>query len=886
MCFTTIRWIRLTRADSIPNSVYSIYKDRSGNIWVGTFAGGINLMMRGKAAFQHYKHIPGRKNGPSHNMVTNFLEDERGQLWIGTDGGGLNVFDPQNKTFKHYTAANSNLSSDVILSLFQNQEKQLWVGTWADGLYRFDPNSGRVKRFTRETHALGSNNIFDIESDFAGNLWMASFWGGLTFLDPTGDSTRIYRSENSNLSDDDVRVICRDHDGTFWVGTDAGLDHFDPVSKKFVNYQHEQSDTGSLSKGFVLSILVSRDSTLWVGTIGGLNRFDRETGTFEHYTVDVGLPNDEIRSIVEDNDGMLWLGTNKGLSRFNPVTETFVNYDMSDGLRINEFSSRSSLLLSNGSLVFGGNNGFNMFQPKNLERNSFIPPVLLTDFRIFNESVEIGERDSLLQQDISETRAIELSYRHSVFSFDFVALNYISPEKNQYAYMMQGFESSWNYVGSRRTATYTNLDPGRYVFKVKASNNDGIWNETGASVNILIHPPFWKTWWAYLIEALLVLALISFVLNYFISRQRLRHKLKMEHLELEKMYELDQIKTHFFTNISHEFHSPLTLIIDPLEKIVKTFHVDEKLRNSLELIHRNARRLQRMTRQLMDFQKLETGDLQLYLSRGDIVQFVKAIFYSFADYASQHQITFKFESEIEDAAVWFDPDKLDKVVYNLLSNAFKFTPDGGTVRVGVSLLSGSQLKQMNLQDKADRYIEIQVQDNGIGIAKDQIDNIFKRFYQIDTSDSTNKRGIGIGLAFIYEILRLYQGDISVDSEHQKGTTFTVRIPVDEHYLEENQLVGEFKHQPMNDFYMSDLAGSISKPSKQNGQPDAHKGKEDIPSILIVEDDMQILDYIQKSLQSECRIYKATNGEEGLEKGRKNDTGSDHIGYYDARDHRN
>ena len=782
------------------NSIYTIYRDISGNIWVGTFAGGINLMMRGRGVFQHYKHIPGR-NSLSHNMTNRFLEDNQGNLWIATDGGGLNKFDPQTGFFEQFSRSNGRFGSDVILSLFLDRQNRFWVGTWADGLYQFDPESGRTRNYTRTSHGLASNNIFDIETDAQDGLWVATFWGGVTHVQE--QNSVIYNSENSGLSNDDVRVLYKDHDGTFWIGTDDGLDHFDPETRTFINYQHDDQDSTSLSKGFVLSILASRDSTLWIGTIGGLNRFDRKSGTFQHYTTEDGLPNDEIKSIVEGENDILWLGTNMGLSRFDPKTEEFLNYDISDGLQSNEFNARSGLKMSDGRLVFGGNNGFNMFQPDMLQRNTFVPPVIITDFRIFNRTVPIRGPDSLLQKHISETRSLELSYRHSVFSFEFVALNYISPEKNQYAYMMEGFETDWNYIGTRRTATYTNLDPGHYVFRVKASNNDGIWNESGTFIDIVINPPFWRTWWAYLIEALLVILIISFVANYFIGRQKLRNKLKMEHLELEKMYELDQMKTHFFTNISHEFHSPLTLIIDPLEKMISSLDIGEKLKNSLDLVHRNARRLQRMTNQLMDFQKLETGDLQLYLSRGDIVLFIKGIFYSFTDYARQHNVAFQFESDVDHDTVWFDPDKLDKIIYNLLSNAFKFTPEGGAVSVRMSFLSRkAELQAHGLEDNAERYVQICVKDSGIGIPKDQLKNIFRRFYQIEQNGNNQHRGIGIGLAFVYEILRLYQGDIDVSSEPENGTEFTVRIPIDEHYLEEHQLVGEFKLDSIEDFTAS------------------------------------------------------------------------------------
>ncbi len=848
------------------NSIWSIYEDRAGTIWIGTYAYGINLLTGRKSYFQHYKHHPGNDNCLSQNMVNSFWEDEDNNLWIATDGGGLNCFDRSNNRFVVYNRKNSNIGTDVIVSLFQDSHGRLWVGTWADGLYQFDKKSKKFIRYSREKDGLASNRILHISEDKDGGLWLCTFWGGLTYFNIEKGITEIYDQNNSGLSDNDVRVAIQDFDGNLWIGTDVGVDFLNRTTKSFTSYKHSDQDENSLSSGFVHEIIQTRDSTIWIGTTSGLNKWDRKTFKFVHYNTAKGLPDDEIKCIIEDRDHILWLSTNKGISRFDTKSETFKNYDVSDGLQGNEFNARSGIKTAHGEIIFGGNNGFNIFLPDNLKDNTYIPPVVITDFKIFNKPVPIGANDSPLKKHISETQKLTLSYRDAVFSFEFAALNYISPEKNQYAYMMQGFESDWNYVKSTRTATYTNLDPGDYVFNVKASNNDGIWNEAGVSLNIKIEPPFWKTWWAYLIEALLALAIIGFVLNYFISRHRLRNALKMEQLELEKMYELDQMKTQFFTNISHELHSPLTLILSPLEKLIKSRKTDDKVQNSLKLIHRNAQRLLRMTNQLKDFQKLETGDLRLTLSRGNIIHFIEEVVRSFQDYAIDHHIRFNFQAEQDDVIAWFDPDKLDKIIYNLLSNAFKFTPDEGTITVTVTILSSEMLPQSDQKkDLAARYIEIRVQDSGIGIPQDKLERIFQRYYRVENDDGHQYEGSGIGLSFVYELVKLYGGEISVSSNEGQGTKFTVLIPIDEQYLEENQLVDKFNVVPLDISTDQDLTATDLEEFETSEFAKQEEPVKDIPIILIVEDDNEIRKYIKDSLESKYRVICAEDGLEGVKK---------------------
>lgn len=845
------------------NSIWTIYKDRVGLMWLGTYAGGVNVYTGSRNYFKHYKHYPGHANSLSNNMVNAFWEEDESKIWIATDGGGLNLLDWQHNEFTHYTTANSNIGSNIIVSLFEDSRDRLWVGTWGDGLYHFDRERNQFIRYSREQHGLGSNNILHIQEDDKGGLWLATFWGGLTYFNPQTNTAKVYTVQNSGLSNDDVRVLCFDVQGRLWVASDIGVDLFYPETEVFKKYQYDENDRNSISKGFVHSILETVDSTIWVGTAGGLNKYDHDTDSFIHYTKQAGLPDNTVKSMLEDGEGNIWIGSNKGISRFDPETEIFKNFDMSDGLQGNEFNDMSCYRTSAGYMLFGGTNGFNMFKLEDVEVNQFIPPVVITDFRIFNKPVPVGGEDSPLSKHISETQNLNLSYKHSVFSFEFVALNYILPEKNQYAYMMEGFDADWNYVGGIRSATYTNLDPGNYIFRVKASNNDGVWNEEGASIYIIISPPFWKTWWAYLIQFLIVCSIILFVISYFVGRQRLRTALKIEHLELENMYELDRKKMQFFNNISHEINSPITLILDPLEKLIKNGKVEKRVKSSLALIHRNASRLKRMIDQLKDFHSIETGNLKLQLSRGDIIQFIRNIANSFNEYAEVRKINYEFSSDHESYDAWFDSDKLDKILYNLLSNAFKFTTENGEVKLSVSILPSYKLNAETY--KAEKYIEIIVKDTGIGISKEKRDDIFKRFNHLDEYNGRQFDGSGIGLAFAHELIVLYKGHIDFVSEEGKGTEFIVHIPVDEQFLEENQLVSEFTVIPVEDRAMSYQSDSVNRTDVSGDNVQQQTQTQNLPVLLVIDDDREVRKYIKDTLDLKYRIIEAEDGTDGIKK---------------------
>ncbi|MBN2420163.1 MAG: response regulator [Deltaproteobacteria bacterium] len=525
------------------NSIYSIYRDNIGDIWIGTFSGGINLLNYSKQGFIHYENRP---NSISNNSVWEFSEDKEGNIWIATDGGGLNKYNPKTEEFEYYNSTNSNLKADAVLTVYVDSGDKIWIGTWSAGLNLFNRQIKSFTCFEMENSTLG-NNVFDIVEDENNHLWLAT-QAGLVRFNKGDRSFTSYDMNNSSLLDNYIEVIKLSRKGDLFLGASKGFTIFDPVSETFTNFTHDENNSNSLSHNFVTDIFEESDTTVWIATRNGLNKLDRTTNKIKRYFKENGLPNDSISGIEKDEKGFLWISTNGGLSRYNPGTGEFKNYTKVDGLQSNNFIKKSRYKSKNGNLYFGGDNGFNEFNPLDIVENINIPPVIITDFQIFNKSVKPDINGSPLKKQISQTRELVLTHNDSVISFGFVTLNYVSSNKNQYAYMLEGFDREWNYIGNRRTATYTNLSPGSYMFRVKGSNNNNVWNETGASIKIIITPPFWQTMW---FKAAGVLFLILLILGIYCLRTRsiCKRNRQLEVLVQERTRELADERNLFRTLI-------------------------------------------------------------------------------------------------------------------------------------------------------------------------------------------------------------------------------------------------------------------------------------------------------------------------------------------------
>jgi ligand-binding sensor domain-containing protein/signal transduction histidine kinase/DNA-binding response OmpR family regulator len=844
-------------------TVSALFEDKQDNLWVGTHRGGVNLFNPYTDKFTLYR----QKSDPqslSYNDVKAFCEDSEGHIWIGTDGGGLNLFDPVKNSFLHYRYNPydaKTIGSDAVLHIMEDSEHNLWVGTWGGGLNLMDRRTGRFTRFMNDpldAFSISSDYIQKIFEDSRHNLWIATYYGGLNLFDrKTRKFTRITDdpTHQTRLSGNNIVSITEDKKQRIWIGTDdGGLNCYEPSQQKFTHYFNKEEKKPDLRVLFIDS-----KGQLWVGQTG-LYLFDDKADVFSLYTTKAGLANEFIKGITEDEQGNFWIATSNGLTKFNPNTLESRKYNTGDGLQDIEFEANAYLKTKQGQMFFGGTNGFNSFYPDDIRINTFIPPVFLTDFQVFNQKIIPGIKGSPLDNDISFTDAITLTYKQSTFSFGFAALNYAASENNQYAYKLEAWDKDWNYAGNEHKISYTNLAPGEYVFRVKASNNDGVWNDTGAMVKVTVTPPFWESWWfRTLVVAVILGAAISFF--YF------KRKFDLRKLEEKKREEMHQEQLQFFTNISHEFRTPLSLIMGPLERLQKD-NTASPSGHSYKLMYRNANRLLNLLNELMDFRKVESGGLKLKVMPGNLALFLKEIAEEFGDLATERQFAFNVIIPAKLPETWFDRQVLEKIVINLISNSFKYTEDGGiiTVEAMVSVEEFEPSFENELVVKSDykagKYIYIRVSDNGIGISKESIHHLFERYYKITDSHL----GSGIGLAFVKSLALLHKGHIHVYSERNKGTEIIIGIPArKEDYDKTERWI---KNQEETGVRLESI------PHKYEEHPAAVDEKiiqgvevprttHPAPHILLVEDNAELRTFLKDSLGPLYHITEAMDGQSGL-----------------------
>lgn len=838
------------------NVVTSLYKDNQGIIWVGTFKKGLNYYHPDLIKFRHYKHEPSNPASIGYDDINCFAEDRTGNIWIGTNGGGLYYFDRKSEQFRHYVHNPSNpnsLSSNVIVKLYVDKNNILWIGSYFGGLTKFDG-----KRFVHyqhqpdDPHSISDNKVWDIFIDSENNFWVATLGGGLDRFDPQRGQFDHFRAGMRNsISSDYVLSMVEDKNKQLWIAAAVGLNKLDIINRRFEYYYYDANQPNSLSNNNVISVLVDKRGLIWAGTREGLNVLDVQKQLFRRLYAKDGLADNIIQTLVEDNFGNVWVGTPSGLTRVsvkfdanNQLQFSFQNYDKSDGLQGKEFNEKACLKLSSGEILFGGTNGFNLFDPAKIRTNTHVPPVVFTNFQIFNQPVEVNKpfnRRVILSASITETQKIVLKYRENVFSIEFAALNYLHPEKNQYRYRLEGFNDQWLRPDpGQYKVTYTNLDPGKYVFRVIASNDDGIWNNTGATIEIEVLPPFYRTRWAILLYCLFLVGLLLLARKILLDRARMRFNIENAKKESQRLHELDMMKIKFFTNISHEFRTPLTLILSPLDKILKNLKEGE-LKSQLSLVYRNAQRLLRLVNQLLDIRRMEVEEFKLHPQYADMVAFVKDITHSFSDIAESQHIQYSFHSNVATLFMYFDIDKVDKIMYNLLSNAFKFTPQGGQIQVDLKY-------QRDALNDGKGVVEISVRDTGIGIPKDKHEKIFEQFFQHEHPGNVVNQGSGVGLALVKEFVKLHQGSISVESEPDKGSCFIVSLPVITEAIVDTTVIEE------------NITSSGIEVLDDN-QPRQQKPL----TVLIIEDNHDLRFYLKDNLRHRYHVLEASNGKEGYQK---------------------
>ncbi|WP_342648162.1 two-component regulator propeller domain-containing protein [Mucilaginibacter sp. CSA2-8R] len=825
-------------------SIRSILIDKQGICWIGTYQGGINKYDQNLTFFSLKKSNPFDPNGLSAPFVTSFAEGTNGNIYVGTDGGGLNLFNPQTRLLNHVPIKSklANVTPGVsILTLIKAKNNRLWIGTYQNGLFGYDIKTGAYQQFIKDGSkaSLSSNDIFCLMEDKRGKLWIGTNGAGVNVLDPvTGivDSKlpeEILGQVPRTLHNGFIRAFEEDKHGNIWIGTNGGgINIYNPETKHYTILQRSNK---TFPSDKINTIYEDRHGVLWIGTNDeGLVSIDESRKYLRIFNERNGLPNNVILKVIEDQNGKIWVTTNKGVSALDVAKKSFVSYNSFNGLQNNAFIQGAAFAAGNGQLYFGGADGFNYLMPSEVKINKNVPPVLFTNLTISGKTVSSTDK-SHLNEDITVAEKFTVDYKQS-FALSYVAVNYTSPKQNHYAYRLKGFEKDWIDAGSNTMVYYTNLNPGEYVFEVKASNNDGVWNNTGKSIKIIVKPPFWLTWYAYIIYIASAIGVLLYIRHRGILQLQQEFKHEQEKREQERLRELDQSKIKFLTNLSHEFRTPIALIMAPADKLLNQ-PVDIQTSAQVNIIKRNARRLLNMVNQLLDFRKLEEQELKLCTAEGDVIAFLKDVSESFRDLSEKKRITFVFNSGLEGLLMRFDHDKLERVLFNLLSNAFKFTPEGGKVMLAVYLRTDAEQNQQG-------NLVIEVSDTGIGIGANQQAQIFERFFQSDQSPAILNQGSGIGLSIVREFVIMHRGTINVKSEPGQGSIFTVELPYDAVNL-------PLQSTPESLTEQHDL--TVTGIETESGEQ---------PLLLIIDDNEEFRFYLKDHLKANYRIIEAANGKEG------------------------
>jgi len=835
------------------NSVKSLFKDRKGSIWIGTYYGGINLWDQSNVNFQNITQNQSGK-GLNYNVVSSIATHDS-SLFFGTEGGGLNIWNKKNDTYKYITQNNSPLSDNNIKELKILDKDKLWIGTFKSGLQIFNIKKNRFETLVLHEQLdtfLNNVGVYAINKDRFNNVWIGTFGQGLIKFNLETKAFQHFQSSDQDenlLTNNLIRSIFIDNEDYVWVGTEKGLNRI--------------SETGSIHHYFydktlqygddVLSVYQDNFNTIWAGTKSkGLFIYDGEKFSSISLEVDNSLIS-TVHSIQEDDKQNLWLSTNQGIVKYNYKNNQIKLYNQTDGVISNEFNDNASLKVGTSQFYFGGPEGVTFINSDNLITNSYSPQVILTDFKIREDDTESSSKENVLTYSLPYTESINLSYKQGNFSISFSIPNFINSNNNKYKYRLNGLEKEWN-VTTSNTASYTIQNPGKYIFEIAGANNDGVWNETTSKLNIYVAPAPWRTWWAFAFYGLLILTALFFLYSILKSKTKLKHELELEHIETERTKEINQTKLEFFTNISHEFRTPLSLILGPLNQIIEGYRGSSKIYKKLLVIENSANHLLQLINRLMDFRKFENKLFKLEAAEGNIVKFLKEIYLSFTEYASDGEYDFSFNCKDEEILVYYDRNKLERVFYNLISNAFRYTPKGGIITINVK--------------KTNNNIIIDVEDNGVGIAQEYRDKIFERFFEVAVNnkpDGNYNKGTGIGLSIAKNIVELHKGDITVKSnENDKGSIFSVYLPLGREHLSDQEIIENFK-----------FSDDISQYVKQLEEPNmVYQDSIDITdetvkqTILLVEDNKPLRKFIKDLLKESYNIIEAENGKLGFEKAKK------------------
>ena len=885
--YGTFEYVNNFKGGNLSNvEIFSICKSSNGDFWLGTTGLGlakIENINSPEKKITFYKNNPLNNQSISNNQVYKLFIDKSNVLWCGTDEG-LNKLDLYLLPFQYFTFTDRS-KKDQVRSIYSLDGKNVWLGTTKSGLFKHNIVSGEGKNINFNNRFLNSNRsllidgnniwngtlagvynlnetsteykhtieghaVFTFIKDSKGNIW-AGTNNGLYKIKP--DGTRVnYLSNvsNSNGSRKFVRSLYEDHLGKIWIGFEnSPLMYFDPKKDTFHTLSNKKGNN-NLFSSIVFNITEYPNNVIWLGTESGMNKITfigKDKYTVKNYSEENGLSDKSINSILPDNKGNLWLGTIKGLVKFNIKKESFQNY-----LHNISFNSNSSIKVNNHCFLFGSHEGFVLFDPIAIKSDSKAPEVVISDLKLSNKSVGVSKEvngEVILNKDISYTKEITLNYGNQ-FTIEFTGLHFSNPENILYAYKLDGFDDNWTYTKAKnRSATYTNLDSGTYTFIVKASNFSGKWSNNPQKLIITILSPPWKSWWAILIYFALFILIIRVVLKYILIQTKQRNQIRFEQKEKEQLKKLNQMKVQFFTDISHEFRTPLSLIVGPAEDLLDLDETSDTVKNKVKLIYRNSTKLLYLLDELMMFQKMEQGMLKLNNVNSNIIDFLQDIYNNFKTLADKKQVEFNLISEVQNLYIDFDPPKMEMIMNNLLFNAFKFAKStGGLINIFISKLTLHELPE-NLDKRIPNWICIAIEDNGKGLSADEFKNLFQRFF----SDSTIK-GSGVGLSLTKNLIELHNGVITAESEPDIKTTFKVYLP--QQSLVENS--GDYK-------YLSEYDVSMIIPESNEDEVNSIESEKYQYTILVVDDNPEVLAYLEMTFSDNgYKIAKAHNGQEALD----------------------
>ena len=860
----------------LSNSIWSLYRDKEERIWMGYYNKGLGVFDPLLDKFNEIESIFNVSNSLQESSVTSIVEDGKKRFWMGMDGGGIDILDMTsgNGQYIHINSKShgvySGLTSDYILTVFIDSQQNVWAGSWDKGVYLLKNGSTRFINYNEQNTKgdLGSNTITSIAEDQNGIIWLGSFNNGLQSYDPS-DSKFTHHAEGPfaelELDHSYIWKVLVDYKNNIWLGTTKGLFK---VSKKADHTFNIMSMSDRLSQEYnnpltannILSLYESSDHSIWIGTKGAsLCKYDPGKDSLTWYNKSNGLEEESVSAINEDLDGNMWIAGNSGLTKLDLKSNTFTHFTINDGLLSNDYNMNATFRDDQGNIYVGGYMGVDYFNPDKIRFNTHETTLYLTNFRLFNKKVLPAQKGSPLDKVIAETDSISLSSKQSVFTIEYTGINFTRPEKNEYAYYLEGYETTWNYVGNSKSATYTNLDPGYYTFKLKASNNDGVWNKKPLTLSIHVLPPWWKTSWA--IMGYIVLFLTGLYLLNRITQNRLkeRQQVQYERERREQERKLDEKKFQFFTNISHEFRTPLTLILNPIKDIIndENLSLPPRIRERHDIIFKNTDRLYRLVTELLDFSKLESNKIAVTAKRINLVPFAKNIIHYFREEASTKNIDLSVEAEMEEVILWADERMLEKIVFNILSNAFKVTPEGGMITVELFAKEKKVILPLVDPDNPIEVVEIIISDTGPGLEKDHLHRIFERFYQVDSLNQGYYGGTGIGLEVVSEFVKLHKGKIEVESQVGNGTTFKIMFPAGKKHFSEMELVSEVSGSILNQEPVPHSQPSFSDVEDPSPQtlPTA--------TLLIVEDNTELRNYLKRELKDQYKIVTAKEGIEGL-----------------------